>query len=207
MGHRVMIPANSYLPADAGSIPTGAFTPVAGTVFDFRTPRMVGNHVRDASKRMIPASLAETSGTSPTTKGAAITRRRPTRRLTSPSCCRRCSPGRARSTRPSRSPPACGPGIIGMTKRRWTRSRRRRSASPACSASTITAGRKSSPSARVRCSATADWCGARNIQWINLRQLVACRRAAQHRGVQLKLRRRQDPDAHAVGQLEEALHL
>jgi aldose 1-epimerase len=53
MGHRVMIPAQTYLPTDAGSIPTGAFTPVAGTVFDFRTPHVVGDRVREASDQQI----------------------------------------------------------------------------------------------------------------------------------------------------------
>jgi aldose 1-epimerase len=53
MGHRVMIPAQTYLPTDAGSIPTGAFKPVAGTVFDFRTPHIVGDRVRDASDEQI----------------------------------------------------------------------------------------------------------------------------------------------------------
>ena len=49
MGHVVTIPAQSYLPTDEGSIPTGEARPVAGTVFDFRTPRAVGDRVRDAS--------------------------------------------------------------------------------------------------------------------------------------------------------------
>jgi aldose 1-epimerase len=53
MGHRVLIPAQTYLPTDAGSIPTGEFKPVAGTVFDFRTPHAVGDRVRDASDEQI----------------------------------------------------------------------------------------------------------------------------------------------------------
>jgi aldose 1-epimerase len=53
MGHRVTIPAQTYLPTDAGAIPTGAFKSVAGTVFDFRTPQAVGDRVRDARDQQI----------------------------------------------------------------------------------------------------------------------------------------------------------
>lgn len=48
MGHVVMIPASRYTPTDATSIPLGRHAPVAGTVFDFRTPRAIGDRVRDA---------------------------------------------------------------------------------------------------------------------------------------------------------------
>ena len=53
MGHVLTIPAQTYLPTDAGAIPTGEFKSVAGTVFDFRTPRAVGDRVRDASDQQI----------------------------------------------------------------------------------------------------------------------------------------------------------
>lgn len=53
MGHLLTIPAETYLPTDAGAIPTGEFRPVAGTVFDFRKPRAVGDRVRDASDQQI----------------------------------------------------------------------------------------------------------------------------------------------------------
>lgn len=53
MGHVVTIPADSYLPTDKGSIPTGEYRPVAGTVFDFRTPHVVGERVRDARDEQI----------------------------------------------------------------------------------------------------------------------------------------------------------
>lgn len=49
MGHVLTIPAETFLPTDAGAIPTGEFRPVEGTVFDFRQPRAVGERVRDAS--------------------------------------------------------------------------------------------------------------------------------------------------------------
>lgn len=53
MGHLLTIPAQTYLPTDDGAIPTGEFKPVAGTVFDFRTPRAVGDRVRDARDQQI----------------------------------------------------------------------------------------------------------------------------------------------------------
>jgi aldose 1-epimerase len=39
-GHSLRIDADHYLPVDAGLIPTGEIAPVAGTRFDFRTPRI-----------------------------------------------------------------------------------------------------------------------------------------------------------------------
>ncbi|UUL83999.1 aldose epimerase family protein [Sphingomonas qomolangmaensis] len=48
MGHVVTIPAERYTPTDATSIPLGNHAPVAGTVFDFRQPRVIGDRVRDA---------------------------------------------------------------------------------------------------------------------------------------------------------------
>jgi aldose 1-epimerase len=53
MGHRLTIPAEYYLPTDAAAIPTGAFRPVEGTPFDFRTPTPVGTRVRDGSDEQI----------------------------------------------------------------------------------------------------------------------------------------------------------
>ena len=53
MGTLVTIPADSYLPTDSGAIPTGEFRPVKGTAFDFRTPRAIGDRVRDAGDQQI----------------------------------------------------------------------------------------------------------------------------------------------------------
>ncbi len=53
MGHLVTIPADSFLPTDAGAIPTGEVRAVAGTAFDFRTPHAVGERVRDAREEQI----------------------------------------------------------------------------------------------------------------------------------------------------------
>ncbi|HTG37254.1 aldose epimerase family protein [Sphingomonas sp.] len=53
MGHVVTIPADRFTPTDATSIPTGGHKSVAGTVFDFRQPRAVGDRVRDAGDPQI----------------------------------------------------------------------------------------------------------------------------------------------------------
>lgn len=53
MDHVVTIPADAYLPTDAGAIPTGEIRQVAGTAFDFRQPRAVGDRVRDAADAQI----------------------------------------------------------------------------------------------------------------------------------------------------------
>ncbi len=53
MGHVVTIPAARYTPVDSGLIPTGELRPVKGTVFDFRTPRAIGDRVRDGSDQQI----------------------------------------------------------------------------------------------------------------------------------------------------------
>ncbi len=53
MGHLVTIPAETFLPTDAGAIPTGERRRVAGTAFDFRTPHAIGERVRDASDPQI----------------------------------------------------------------------------------------------------------------------------------------------------------
>lgn len=45
--HVLTIPATAYTPVDARLIPTGELRPVAGTVFDFRTPRRIADGIRD----------------------------------------------------------------------------------------------------------------------------------------------------------------
>lgn len=42
LGHRLMIPAQRYTPVDADLIPTGELVPVAGSPFDFRSSREIG---------------------------------------------------------------------------------------------------------------------------------------------------------------------
>jgi aldose 1-epimerase len=53
MGHVLTIPAEHYTPINAKLIPTGTLQPVAGTVFDFRTPTSIGARVREAADPQI----------------------------------------------------------------------------------------------------------------------------------------------------------
>lgn len=46
-GHKLQIMADSYLPVDDQTLPTGQIAPVAGTAFDFRAPRPVGRQAID----------------------------------------------------------------------------------------------------------------------------------------------------------------
>ncbi|HVE78251.1 MAG TPA: aldose epimerase family protein [Gemmatimonadaceae bacterium] len=45
LGHELTLHAQHFTPVDAGLVPTGAFTSVAGTPFDFRTPTPIGARV------------------------------------------------------------------------------------------------------------------------------------------------------------------
>ena len=53
LDHRLTIPARAITPVDATLIPTGALRPVAGTAFDFRAGRRIGDHVRDGDDPQI----------------------------------------------------------------------------------------------------------------------------------------------------------
>lgn len=53
LGERLMIKANAYTPTDATQIPTGAITPVAGTAFDFRNPKPIGQDIRDGKEQQL----------------------------------------------------------------------------------------------------------------------------------------------------------
>ncbi len=50
MDHELMIAADAYTPVDATLIPTGEFRPVAGSVFDFRTPKPIGRDLRTGAE-------------------------------------------------------------------------------------------------------------------------------------------------------------
>jgi aldose 1-epimerase len=52
LDHILTLAADSFLPVDAGGIPRGAPEPVAGTPFDFRTPRVVGDGIRDDHEQL-----------------------------------------------------------------------------------------------------------------------------------------------------------
>lgn len=49
LDHAVMIAADSYLPVDAGLIPTGELEPVAGTPMDFTSFRRIGDRIDDST--------------------------------------------------------------------------------------------------------------------------------------------------------------
>ncbi len=53
LDHELTIRAERYTPVDDTLIPTGEVARVAGTPFDFRAPRRIGNGVRDASNEQI----------------------------------------------------------------------------------------------------------------------------------------------------------
>lgn len=53
MEHEVTITAQTFLPTDTGAIPTGELRPVAGTAFDFRDARAVGERLREADDPQI----------------------------------------------------------------------------------------------------------------------------------------------------------
>jgi aldose 1-epimerase len=49
LGHRLQIEADRYLPVDDRKIPTGELRPVAGSAFDFRKPRGIGDLMPDTN--------------------------------------------------------------------------------------------------------------------------------------------------------------
>jgi len=53
LNHRLEVRASSYTPADRFLIPTGAFAPVEGTLFDFRRPTAIGDRIRTPHPQMI----------------------------------------------------------------------------------------------------------------------------------------------------------
>jgi aldose 1-epimerase len=53
LGHRLKLFADSYTPVDATLIPTGERRSVAGTPFDFRQPRVIGEHIRDGKDEQL----------------------------------------------------------------------------------------------------------------------------------------------------------
>ena len=53
LGHRLQIDAARYTPADAVLIPTGEVASVAGTPFDFRAPRAIGDRIREPHPQIV----------------------------------------------------------------------------------------------------------------------------------------------------------
>lgn len=54
-GHILQVDAAQYLPVDGELIPTGEIAPVAGTGFDFRTPRPIGTGAYDHNLCLAPS--------------------------------------------------------------------------------------------------------------------------------------------------------
>ncbi|WP_306891321.1 aldose epimerase family protein [Ancylobacter amanitiformis] len=52
LDHVLTLAADSYLPVDALAIPRGGPAPVAGTPFDFRTPKAIGADIRSAQEQL-----------------------------------------------------------------------------------------------------------------------------------------------------------
>ncbi|SDN34972.1 aldose 1-epimerase [Methylobacterium phyllostachyos] len=70
LGHVVQLEADTFAPTDATQIPTGALQPVAGTPFDFRTPRTLEERIRTGDPQLAYAkgydhtfALREPAGT------------------------------------------------------------------------------------------------------------------------------------------------
>lgn len=53
LNHLAQLDADGFTPIDENLIPTGEIRAVAGTPFDFREPRRIGDHVRDATDQQI----------------------------------------------------------------------------------------------------------------------------------------------------------
>ena len=53
MGQVMTIKADAFTPVDATMIPTGEVRPVAGTAFDFRTPKPIGRDIRDGREMQL----------------------------------------------------------------------------------------------------------------------------------------------------------
>jgi aldose 1-epimerase len=53
LGQTLTIAAVAYTPVDEGLIPTGELKPVAGGPFDFRTPHLIGERIRDGDDPQI----------------------------------------------------------------------------------------------------------------------------------------------------------
>ncbi|MER5937078.1 aldose epimerase family protein [Streptomyces sp. NPDC001928] len=51
--HQLKIDASRYTPVDSGLIPTGELAPVAGTPFDFRRSKAIGEDLREAHQQLL----------------------------------------------------------------------------------------------------------------------------------------------------------
>ncbi len=53
LGHMLQIKADAYLPIDGASIPTGELRPVAGTAFDFRAAKPIGQDIAAPDPQLV----------------------------------------------------------------------------------------------------------------------------------------------------------
>ncbi len=53
LGHRLRLEADAFLPTDPAQLPTGEIRPVAGTPFDFRTERPIGEGIRTGDPQIV----------------------------------------------------------------------------------------------------------------------------------------------------------
>jgi aldose 1-epimerase len=53
MNHRLTVPAEQFTPVDATLIPTGELRPVRGTAFDFTTPHVIAEQLRNGGDKQI----------------------------------------------------------------------------------------------------------------------------------------------------------
>jgi aldose 1-epimerase len=52
LGHDIQLAASRFTPIDENLVPTGELRDVAGTPFDFRTPRVIGERIGDADEQL-----------------------------------------------------------------------------------------------------------------------------------------------------------
>lgn len=52
LGEEMLLPADHYIPVDAGLIPTGVLAPVEGTPFDFRKATVIGARIHDDNAQL-----------------------------------------------------------------------------------------------------------------------------------------------------------
>jgi aldose 1-epimerase len=52
LAHELMLRADMFTPIDSALIPTGVLAPVAGTPFDFRSPRPIGERIEQPDKQL-----------------------------------------------------------------------------------------------------------------------------------------------------------
>jgi aldose 1-epimerase len=52
LGEEMTLPADQYVPVDAGLIPTGVLAPVEGTPFDFRKATVIGARIHDDNEQL-----------------------------------------------------------------------------------------------------------------------------------------------------------